>query len=434
MSTLEKKQAELEPLVQRAIVLSDKADTGESITDVEMQELKDIDARSRSLQDDIDALKNAKSAKMRSLGGRNDGKSPEQKVREVATLAGAIRAMKQAKGEAPVDGFYAEIHQEGLKEARELGYDNQIKGMALPSMMQERAPINAATAATAGNLIATELYPFVQALRPATLLDKLGVTQWTGLKGNIDIPAGDALVTATYNTETGTASESNPTTKKVTMTPKRLAVWSSATLQITTQSSMTVMEWLAREIDNGRARKTAEVIFKGGGSNEPTGILSMSTGAGGINLVSIGANGGAITRAHLLELEALLEIANADDGMIKLLTTPRVKKDLKNTLDHTTGSGTWLWEKDNTVEGYDAFKSNLLPTNLVKGSSGAVCHPIIFGDWSKVIVGNWGVMDLTIDDVSQKKQGIEEIILNCFNDVQIVHKPAFSVIKDIIVS
>ncbi len=417
-SKLEPKQSRLEEL--NALV------EGNAITDQEMTELRSLSTEIEGMVADIEVLERAKKlAADKAHAAFKSGANPEEKAQKRFNIIEAARELIDNGGVAPKDGFYGEIHQEAKREAVRRGV-GELQGIGIPSFMQRG--VDAATAATASNLIPTIQEPFTPALRPKTVLQVLGAKFLTDLVGEVELPAGDGLTSASFFAEAATASESTPTTKKPTLTPHRLAVWSKSTLQLMRQSSISVADWLENEILSAEARKVEEVAILGGGTNEPTGILGMS----GTNLVAMGTNGGNITRAKLLEMEAALEVANAEDGMIKFLTTPGVKAFLKD-LPTASGIGPMVWTDANTLIGYDALKSNLVPKTLTKGTASGVCHAIILGDWSKLLIGSWGLRDLTVDNISKKKAGEMEIILNSFWDVQVVHKAGFSVIKDVTV-
>ena len=368
----------------------------------------------------IDKLKSRKADKAKAAAKA----TPEEKLSERFSLFKAVRSLVSNKD---FSGAEAEVHAEGLKEAR--ASQVAVEGFALPAFtnrhLQKRTTLDAATAATAANLIATELYDMVPALAPQLMLSMMGAQVWTGLVGDVDVPAGDGISTATFNTETGTLDETNPTTKLLSLRPKRLGAWTAMTLQMLNQSSIDLENYVITDLVGAEARKVEGVAILGGATNEPTGILGMS----GTNTVAIGTNGGVITRAHLLAMESAIAIANADDQTMAFLTTPGVKGYLKNLLS-AAAVGPFVWTDDNTIIGYNAYKSNLVPKTLVKGSSGANCHAVIFGDMSKLIIGNWGVRDLTVDNITLKKAGKIEVVMNSFWDVGAVHPAGFSVIKD----
>lgn len=383
-----------------------------------MNELETLDAEERAMQKfkarKLDAVKKA-------------AKSPEEKLAERFSFMKVIRSLAENKS---FTGPEAEVHAEGVKQARESQVGG-VLGFALPTnipVVEQRTTLTAGTAATAANLIATELYDVVPALRPNISLVGLGAQVMTGLIGNVDIPAGDALATASFNTESGAAAETNPNTKKVSLSPKRLAAYTDMTLQMMYQSSVGLENWVVSELTNAEARKIDQVGILGGGTNEPTGILGMA----GTNTVAIDTNGGNITRAKLIEMMTAIENENASGDNMAYLTTPGVKGFLMNLIS-SAGVGPFVWQDNNTILGYNAVASNHVPKNLVKGNSTAICHAVIFGSFNKLIIGNWGVRDITVDNVTRKVNGEVRIVINSFWDVKCVHPKSFSVIKDALI-
>lgn len=432
MRKIKELQAALEPKQTRLNEINQRVQDG-SISDTEMAELRTLDGEIGTLASDIEVLQRTHERATAKAKAAFQAKSPEAKLVERVTISDMAKQLVKRSGS--LDGAVAEMHEEGMKEARLAGIQIDDHGIAIPGWMQERG-VDAATAATAANLIPTLQQPFTPALRPMSVLEKLGATFLRGLYGTLEFPAGDTLTTSAYNTETGTSVESTPTTKKPTMTPKRQTTWSKSTLQLISQSSVNVANWLESEILDAEMRKLNEVAIKGGGTNEPTGILAMTLPSGHILKIGPDADTGAVlTRAHLLELEELLAnaYANGNEDNVKILTTNGVKRLLKN-LPSATGIAPFVWENDNTVIGYKALPSTLVPKTLDIGATEGVGHALIMGDFSKLLIGMWGVRYLTVDNLTRAKQGELEIILNSFSDVQVIHKQGFVAIKDIVMS
>lgn len=427
---MEQVVARLKEIEAKLNELHPKAEAG-TLSAEERAEVLKLTAEEKQLEAEVRAieqLKSRKADKAKAAAKNNPEKQLTERFR-------VLRAAKLLTGRGPIDGAEAEVHQEAIKEARETGVDVPNNGIGIPSWvnqrMQERtlesrAPESVGTAASAGNTVATELYDMIPALRPKLVLGSMGATVWTGLKGNVDIPAGDAISAASFTTETGTASETTPTTKLVSMTPKRLAAWTGITMQLLNQSSISVDNWVASELSDAEARKIDSVGMVGGGSNEPVGII----GNGSTTVIAIGTNGGNLTRALLLAMEKAIEIDNADTMNMAYLSTPGVKAFLKNLIS-SSGVGPFVWENDNTIMGYRAAVSNQMPTTLDKGTSTGVCHAAIFGDYSRLIIGNWGVRYLTVDNVTKAKSGQIDLVMNSFWDTAIVHPKGFAIIKDI---
>lgn len=414
--------------------LEPKAQNG-TLTAEERAEIVNLQAEAETAEAEIRAVEKLKNRKKDSAAAaaRNN---PEAKLTKAFSV---IRAARKLTGQdAQLVGAEREVHEEAVREGNDTGVHVPGNAVGIPSFVHERmamagaaqrAALNAGTAATASNLIATELYDMVPALAPKPMLGMLGATVLSGLKGNVEIPAGDAVASAAFATETGAAAETVPTTKLVSLTPKRLAAWTGITLQMMNQSSISMDAWVGGELTRAEARKIDSVGILGGGSNEPTGII----GNANTQVHAMGPNGAVLTRAALLQLETLVSNENADDASMNFLTTPGIKGFLKNLLS-ASAVGPFVWTDDNTILGYGAHKSTLVPSTLTKGSASSICHAVIYGDFSKLIIGNWGVRYLTVDNVTQARAGQIELVLNSFWDTAIVHPKGFAVIKDALLS
>jgi HK97 family phage major capsid protein len=178
----------------------------------------------------------------------------------------------------------------------------------------------------------------------------------------------------------------------------------------------------------GQGLETA-AINGSGSSNQPTGLLNY----GSIPTVSIGTNGGALTWPKAVEMETKVATNNADLGTMSYLTTPGVVGSAK-TISKAGTEAIFIMSDNNEMNGYQVFRSNLVPSNLTKGTSSGVCHAAIFGQWADLYIAQWGGVELVIDPYSRKKEAIVEIAANGFYDINLKHKESFSVIKDITVA
>jgi hypothetical protein len=49
---------------------------------------------------------------------------------------------------------------------------------------------------------------------------------------------------------------------------------------------------------------------------------------------------------------------------------------------------------------------------FTKGTAAGTCSAVLFGT-SKLVIGQWGFMDLSVDDKSRKKKGISRSLQMC---------------------
>jgi HK97 family phage major capsid protein len=291
-----------------------------------------------------------------------------------------------------------------------------LQGYGLPSF-QLRAQ-DAATAATAGNLIATELdSAIIPALRPNLVMSALGATTLNGLVGNLDLPAADGLATATWEGETDQAANTDPSTRLVELRPNRLAAITTVSKQLMTQASFSVEAWIRGELSNAVARAVDAAAIVGNSGNID-GIL----GTTGVNDITFG---GAVTRDKLIDLMTSIALDDYNSETMAFLVNPILKGEMMQTkLD--TGSGQFLMNNTNELFGYPVAVSTLVPTNIDTDKTAA-----IFGDFSNVVLANWGGVEIVLDPYVRAEYGQVRIIINSYWDVKLKQPKAFAFGDDI---
>jgi HK97 family phage major capsid protein len=133
----------------------------------------------------------------------------------------------------------------------------------------------------------------------------------------------------------------------------------------------------------------------------------------------------------MIEMETDVADANADGLSLAYVTNARGRGVLKTTLKASAAGSTMLWEND-MVNGYPALMSNQMPKNLVKGSSGAVCSSMLFGDFSQAIIALWTGVDILADPYTGGNEGATSIYAHQDFDFQVRYDEAFSKIVDML--
>ena len=83
------------------------------------------------------------------------------------------------------------------------------------------------------------------------------------------------------------------------------------------------------------------------------------------------------------------------------------------------------------MNGYPVEYTNLVPSDLTKGSASGVCSAMIFGNFEDLYIGHWGGIDIVLDPFTLAANGDVRIILNSWDDVAVVEPKSFAAIKDI---
>lgn len=301
------------------------------------------------------------------------------------------------------------------------------QGLMVPYEVLKR-DLTVGTAADGGNLVGTEIRPgdFIEMLRNAMVIDRLGARFLTGLVGNIAIPRQSGGATHYWLAEGAAPTESKQAIAQLTMSPKTIGAFTDISRKLLLQSSIDVENFVQMDLAKVLGLGIQSAAIDGGGTNEPTGILSTV----GIGDVAGGTNGLAPTWAHVVELETDVAVANADVGTLAYLTNAKVRGKLKSTEKFATSNGAPIWGEGTTpLNGYRAGVTNAVPSNLTKGSS-SVASALIFGNFDDLVIGMWGGLDLTVDPYSNSTSGTVRVVALQDCDVGVRHVESFSAMQD----
>ena len=313
-------------------------------------------------------------------------------------------------------------------EAASAKLGKQARGFMVPYEVQKRDLVQG-TPTAGGNLVQTDLLAgsFIDALRNAMVLSGLGVRMLTGLQGQIAIPKLSGAATAYWVAENTAPTESQQTVGQVTMSPKTVGAFTDISRRLINQSSLDVESMVQNDIATVLGLAIQQAAISGtGASNQPSGLLQLVTPG-----VLGGTNGLAPTWAHQVALETAVAVANADVSNMAYLTNAKVRGKLKSTEKATGTTGNFIWSEGATpINGYQAAITNAVPSNLVKGTSGAACSAIIFGNFSDLLIGMWGGLDLMVDPYTGSTAGTVRVVALQDVDVAIRNVESFATMVD----
>lgn len=296
---------------------------------------------------------------------------------------------------------------------------------------QEQRALTVGTATAGGNLVQTTVMAedFITILRNRLALGAAGATTLTGLVGNVAIPRQSGAAQVYWVAENAAPTTSQPAFDQVPLSPKTVGTFTDLSRRLLNQSSIDV-ELLVRT-------DLASVIALGidlaglhgsGASNQPTGLVNQA----GIGSVAGGTNGAAPTWDNIVTLETLVAASNADVGRLGYVTNAKARGKLKRT-PVSSPYPPMIWDTtagDTPVNGYRAVVSNQVASNLTKGTSNGVCSAIFFGNWSDLLIGMWGALDLMVDPYSGSTAGTVRVVALQDVDVNIRHPESFSAMLD----
>jgi len=350
---------------------------------------------------DIPQFNNGKSAAQRHVTSESLGVT--SKEGEQYSLMRALEAA--ATGDWSKAGFEREL---SIAVADQIGteargfyvpHDMLMRAYAHHPMLQQRG-LEVGTAGKGGELVDTDLRvdQFIDILRNRTVIARLGARMLTGLEGDLDIPKKVNGANFYWLGENEDAPNSDFDLSTLGLSPKTIAGAIPVSRKLRKQSSMSVEAMIIDDLISGIGVATDLAQLNGDGlNNKPLGLLNQT----GLNAVEF-PNAG-IDWASVLAMETKVSTYNADDGALSYVTGVGQRGTAKAT-QVFDGTGERIWSKGNEVNGYNALATNQMPADTW-----------LFGDWSQIVIGMWGVLDLKPDPYAQAAS--DGLIVRVFQDI-----------------
>jgi HK97 family phage major capsid protein len=420
-------------LAQMKAVLKKAEDEKRDLTAEETAQFDDLNTKAEQRKADIDRYERAQSleAELAQRGqpgqqpGRDDTEQPASPFGfEQRDLKGysLVRAIRLRMNNQPLDGLEKEVSDEIAKRS-----GKSPQGFFFPTEVAlETRDLNLTTGAGAKATV-TDPSNFIELLRDRTIVTQLGARLLTGLQGDLSLPKQTGGAQAYWVTEGNAPTASNQTIGQVGLAPKTVGAFTDLSRKFLIQSSVSAEQFVREDLARVLAIAIDKAALNGSGSGaEPQGILQNSN----VSTVAIGTNGGAPTFAKIVEMETVVANNNADVGSLAYATNSKVRGVLKTTEKSATSAGQFVWGGDNNLNGYRAFASGLIPSNLTKGS-GTNLSAMIFGNWSDLILAFWSALDILTDPYTGSSSGTVRVVALQDCDIKLRHAESFAKCVDI---
>lgn len=258
-------------------------------------------------------------------------------------------------------------------------------------------------------LVETEFKGLLEPLYADSIISNLGITIYNGL------PAGDFKVSAMnagaaeWADETGIAAESKNSFGSIILKPKRISAQLSYSKQFLAQDTIGAEAALRRDIYNALVSKIQSTMLSADavGTNKPAGIFNGVTAK---NITSY---------AELCDVEAAVDDSNAK-GIRKYLMSNKAKAILRCM--PKSSLTTELVLHGNDIDGTPVIASSDVPTTQYA-----------YGDFSDIVMGTWGDVDLIVDPYTLAAENSIRIVVNAFVDWAKVQSGTITNRKDTIV-
>ncbi|EFM7743385.1 major capsid protein [Escherichia coli] len=240
------------------------------------------------------------------------------------------------------------------------------------------------TAVTDEKLL-TESY--IEMLLPQSVLGRLGVTVLSGLNSPIAVPKMTASSVEAFGfvDENGSAPESKATFANVKMSPKTFAGGnpiSRASIKQVPGIATLITDHINKSV---RIKLEQLILSDKENARGPAGLVKQLVDAGRVTKKA------AFSYKDFLKEIAALTDAGVPAQAIKFAMSGATAAELESTL------------KDNGVSGYIIENGKLAGYEVV--TSGVIpADHIVLGDFSGIIVGEWGGLELDLDDSTYRAQ------------------------------
>ncbi len=287
------------------------------------------------------------------------------------------------------------------------------RGMYIPPEVRD---LSAGTATDGAELVADNLLAgsYIEALRNSMAVAGAGATFLNGLVGNVDIPRQTSAAAATWvSAEDGDATESEPQFDQVSLTPKDLACYTEVTRRLMMQSTPSIEGIVRNDLIQAAALGIdAAALYGSGSSGQPTGVSVQS----GINTtVFTAANP---TYAEVINMIGSVMTDNALMGSLGFIIDPTGWAGAM-VEEKASGTAQFLMGDSGNMAGYGSTVSNQVTVN-----------DWFFGNWSDLLIGQWGGLELNVDPYTHSLKGKTRFVMFQTVDTAVRHPVSFCYSKD----
>lgn len=271
----------------------------------------------------------------------------------------------------------------GKEELRKAG--QTANGDVVIPMELREDPVDTTIVAASGAAIAKETVNLVTALKSNLVLLKAGANYMGGLTGNVGIPTYSGTNVA-WADETGAAADGAGTLSEVVLKPKRLTAYVDVSKQFLMQESADAERILRDDIAMAiSAKLEATILGAGAGSDaQPAGLLY------GVSAAPLDA----------VKVDEDLDTLNVQNKVYIL--SPKAKSSYRAV---AVPEGVSAVYQNGEIFGSPTYVTSAVAENA-----------FVAGDFSDLIIAQWGGLDITVDPYSQATNGKVRLIVNAYFD------------------
>lgn len=390
-------------------------------TDDESKRHKELKGEVADLDKKIERARELQEAE-RSAPAIIQGNGRDGAYEDRARQFSLVRAINARLGDSVDDGLEREVGQEVRSRS-----GREFQGIACPD---EYFQVERRTLTVGGD--AASLYPtmhrgdlFIDLLRSAIVVGRLGATILDGLMGDQDIPKQTASSQGQWVGEDGEITATDGDFGDVSLTPKTVGAITSYSRRTLINAVPSIEMIVRRDLAAVVANAIDLKAMTGDGSgNTPTGI----TNAADVHSLTLATP----SWAEVLEFIARIEHSDADIGALGWALNPHAVKKLRGTLKVSGDAGAgYLMNEPGNLAGYAAARTSALLGT--PGESPVEAATVIFGAWSQLLVGYWSGVDILANPYESAAYARGRVLIRAMRDVDVAvrHGESFAFANDL---
>lgn len=252
-----------------------------------------------------------------------------------------------------------------------------------------------------GDIIETEFTNILEPLRAKNVLVEAGSKFMTNLVGDVQVPVM-GKTNVGWAGEVSEATSGDPAFSHVVMSPKRLTAYIDLSKQFLAQDSLGAENLIREDIVKALNNKLEETILgaASGTTTQPEGMFYTISATEVTNF------------ADVCNKEAELEDANVYGEKVYVMSN-KAKAAFRNMAKST--KSTQLVMENGEIDGTKAINTSMIADKKY-----------IYGDFSNLVIGQWGAIDLTVDPYTLARSGQVRLVINAYFDAKVVRPEGFT--------
>ena len=308
-----------------------------------------------------------------------------------------LKAIREVANNQKLDDASQAVVNAGAEEMRKAGqsFGGQIQ---IPTELREE-PVHYTVAGDGDHVVVTDYLNILEPLKAKNVLVNAGANYLTGLVGNVQIPSMSAE-NVFWEGEVTPTQNGAGAFEHINMAPRRLSAYIDISKQFLAQDSLGAEALIRKQLVEAINDKLEATILSDAAvnGNVPAGIFN------GVIPTEI------TDYASVCNFESELD-QNNFVGEFKYVINPKAKAYLRASIKGTNATGMIL--ENDAIDGTPAEVTTHMKDDT-----------IAYGDWNNLYIGQWGGIDLTVDNYTQATKGCVRLVINAYFDYKVVRDGA----------